>query len=372
MSALRDDVGGGRAVTRPLAKQGFGLSYEDNAAHLSDELHKLDMLIQRRAMASNRRHRMSEGLAAAKGVFISHDEFDELLRDAAPDEASTAAASDVQDRLTAFEDAIDASVKGSVERGVFLGLPGLATRFDLSPLERQAVLVCLAPELDRKYDALYAYLQQDITRKKPSVDLVLDLVCRSDLERWQARPVFFDQGALFRTGILETVDDPRSPSGSSGLARFIKLNDRILGFLLGNGEVDAQLDGLAKVIQPTRSLEEVLIEPLIKTEVEAIVAHHLSGDASEWDRLIVGLHGPRGIGKRDLALGLCDRLGCSLLYVDVALVAVRTKDLASILRLACREGLLQQGALYLDHLDRLPEEDPQASAWLKTSRSCDR
>ena len=37
-----------------------------------------------------------------------------------------------------------------------------------------------------------------------------------------------------------------------------------------------------------------------------------------------------------------------------------------MLRLAFREGVLQQGALYLDHLDRLPEEDGQASAWLKT------
>jgi|RhiMetdeSRZDD1v2_1073273.scaffolds.fasta_scaffold1065608_2 winged helix domain-containing protein len=32
-------------------------------------------------------------------------------------------------------------------------------------------------ELRRKYDTLYAYLQDDITRKRPSVDLVLDILC---------------------------------------------------------------------------------------------------------------------------------------------------------------------------------------------------
>ena len=254
----------------------------------------------------------------------------------------------------------------SIERGVFLGLPSLVTRFELSPLERQAVVVCLAPELDRKYDTLYAYLQQDITRKRPSVDLVLDLACMSEFERWQARPLLSDQGALFRSEILEIVDDPRSPSGSSGLARFIKLNDRILRFLLGNGDLDARLDGFAKLLYPAHSLDEALIDRSIKAEVKAILAHHFSGDASEWDRLIVGLQGPRGIGKRDLALALCDQLGCPLLYVDMALLAARTKDAASMLRLAFREGLLQQSALYLDHLDRLPEEDAQTSAWLKT------
>jgi hypothetical protein len=50
----------------------------------------------------------------------------------------------------------------------------------------------------------------------------------------------------------------------------------------------------------------------------------------------------------------------------MALLAARAKDGASMLRLAYREGLLQQGALYLDHLDHLPEEDAQASVWLKT------
>jgi ATPase family associated with various cellular activities (AAA) len=352
-------------MARPMAQQISALSYDDNAAHLSDELRRLDILIERRAMDVRRRHEMTDGLAAAKGVFISNEEFDALLRPAGSDEADAKAPRD-QDRLTEFDDAMHASIEASLERGVFLGLPSLAARFALSWLERQAVVVCLAPELDRKYDTLYAYLQQDITRKRPSVDLVLDLICRPGPERWQARPVFSDQGSLFRTEILETVDDPRSPSGSSGLARFIKLSDRMLGFLLGSSAIDARLDGVAKVVHPEGSLEDLLIDGRIKEEAEAILAHHFAEDAPGWDRLIVGLHGPRGIGKRDLALGLCDRLGCPLLYVDMALLAARAKDIASMLRLAFREGLLQQGALYLDHLDRLPEEDAQAAAWLKT------
>jgi AAA+ superfamily predicted ATPase len=353
-------------MARQISRQDSALSYDSNAAHLRDELRRLDLLIERRANDLRRRREMTDGLAASKGVFISHEEFDELVRPALSDEANTPAPRDDQDRLTEFDDAIDASIEASLERGVFLGLPSLATRFELSWLERQAVVVCLAPELDRKYDTLYAYLQQDITRKRPSVDLVLDLMCPPGPERWQARPVFSDQGTLFRTEILQTVDDPRSPSGSSGLARFLKLSDRMLGFLLGSSAIDARLDGFAKVVHPEGSLEDLLIDGRVKEEAEAIVAHHFAEDAPQWDRLIVGLHGPHGIGKRALALSLCDRLGCPLLYLDMALLAARTKDNASMLRLAFREGLLQQGALYLDHLDRLTEEDGQAAAWLKT------
>jgi hypothetical protein len=341
------------------------LPYDDNAAHLCDELRRLDLLIRQRAGAARRGREITDGLAASKGLFISHDEFDALLRHGAADPPRTPAASGAEDRLAELEAAIEAKVKASIERGVFLGLPSLATRFELSWLERQAVVVCLAPELDRRYDTLYAYLQQDITRKRPSVDLVLDLACRSDLERWRARASFSDQGTLFRTEILESVDDPRSPSGSSGLARFVKLSDRILGFLLGQGDIDARLDGVAKILYPEQPLEDVLIDPRVRSEVEAIVAHHFGDGTPVWDRVMVGLHGPRGIGKRALALGVCERLGCPLLYVDLVSLAARAKEVASLLRLAYREGVLQQAALYIDHVDQLPEADGQAAAWLK-------
>ena len=63
--------------------------------------------------------------------------------------------------------------------------------------------ICLGPELDRRYDKLYAYLQDDITRKRPSADLVLDLLCDERTERWAARPLLTRQGRLLRLGVLE-------------------------------------------------------------------------------------------------------------------------------------------------------------------------
>jgi hypothetical protein len=51
--------------------------------------------------------------------------------------------------------------------------------FQLSPLDLDVLLICLAPELDLKYEKLYAYLQDDVTKKRPSVDLCLTLLCPS-------------------------------------------------------------------------------------------------------------------------------------------------------------------------------------------------
>jgi hypothetical protein len=48
-----------------------------------------------------------------------------------------------------------------------------------SPFELDVVLVALAPKVDLRYELIYAYLQDDVTRQEPGVELVLNLLCSS-------------------------------------------------------------------------------------------------------------------------------------------------------------------------------------------------
>src|SRR5262249_41965296 len=200
--------------------------YQDSFTHLADELRRLDMLLRQRVVALRPQRRAVQGMMASKGVYITHEEVDALLdqegtNDAQPDTL-------VSDRL---DTTIANKTAASAERGIFLSLPWVAQLFSLSQLEVQILIMCLAPELRRKYDTLYAYLQDDITRKRPSLDLVVDVLCPSEVERWRARSsLFSDQAPLFRHGILHRVEDPRSPSGSSGLAQFLQLDQRMLHY----------------------------------------------------------------------------------------------------------------------------------------------
>src|SRR5262249_49648243 len=61
------------------------------------------------------------------------------------------------------------------ERG--LALDRLGQSFGLSGFDLDLVLIALGPELDLKYEKLYAFLQDDVTRKRPSIDLALSLLC---------------------------------------------------------------------------------------------------------------------------------------------------------------------------------------------------
>jgi Winged helix domain, variant/ATPase family associated with various cellular activities (AAA) len=336
--------------------------YQDSLTHLLDELRNLDTLIQRHIETIRPQRLAVQGMMASKGVYITHEEVDALLDQEATNDAQPDAL--VSDR---FDRTIANKTAASAERGIFLSLPWVAQLFSLSQLEVQILIMCLAPELRRKYDTLYAYLQDDITRKRPSVDLVLDLLCLSQAERWRARSALFsDQAPLFRHGILHRVEDPRSPSGSSGLAQFLQLDQRMLHYLLENDALDGRLVGYVTVLHPAETMEQALVDPALKTRLARFCQWRFSQRPSGRQRFVFYFQGPYGIGKRDLALGLCAQWGRPLLCVDMELLLAREPDVATALRLVFREGLLWDAAIYLNHCDALLQEDVKAKAWVKT------
>ena len=56
-------------------------------------------------------------------------------------------------------------------------LEQLAVAFGLDSFDVDVLLICLAPTLDLRYERLCGYLQDDVTRKRPTINLILDLLC---------------------------------------------------------------------------------------------------------------------------------------------------------------------------------------------------
>ncbi|MBY8854266.1 ATP-binding protein, partial [Saccharothrix sp. MB29] len=51
----------------------------------------------------------------------------------------------------------------------------LARRFDLAPVDVEFLLIALAPDVDARFERLYAYLNDDVTRRRAVVGLALEL-----------------------------------------------------------------------------------------------------------------------------------------------------------------------------------------------------
>ncbi|MEZ4727616.1 MAG: AAA family ATPase [Caldilineaceae bacterium] len=333
--------------------------YQDSYEHLVDELAWLDLLLRLR-VATFRLQTQARPASGQQQLYIGHAEVDALLQ---PDGLMPVEPDDLielRKQLADLRARIDDRIAETLAQGVDLSLARLGRLFALTRFEMAVVLICLAPEVQRKYDRLYAYLQDDITRKKPSVDLALTLLCETAAERWPARQDFAAQASLFRYGLLQASDDPQSPSGSSDLARFLKLDPRIAGFLLGDNRIDGRLAGWAHLRWPDSVAASAAVDPTLVERLLRLVDRHCTPTAVDRKPLLFYLRGPYGVGKHELALTLCGRIGCPLLHVNSELLLAQGGETEKLLWLTLREGPLCQAALYFDQADGWLGEDERA------------
>lgn len=332
--------------------------YVDNAEYLVDELRWLDLLIRLRIKTLALQGEAAPETQVARTAYITPAEVAWLLdENAAPPRDDDAAAAMRAD-LARLRGDIDDRVAQSLLEKADLALPRLGLLFGLSPFERAAIVICLAPELRRKYDRVYAYLQDDITRKRPSVDLVLTLLCIDERARWDAHRLLADGATLLRAALVSKVDDPHSPSGSSGLAQFLKLDSRICAFLMGNGQPDARLVDLIRCYEPSNAPDPVPMDTDLVDGLWRLVEHNFT--RRDRRKVVLHLQGPHGVGKRELALNICRRLSSRLLTVDAEALLAQGAEARNLLRLAFRDALLQQAFVLVDHADVLLEESARA------------
>jgi AAA+ superfamily predicted ATPase len=338
-------------MTRP-AIQPYANSWE----HLLAELGCLELLVRREAQRFKQAAR-AEPPEIFRGMFISDGEIEQLLGEmsAPPPVAETNEAAAWLGALTRLRGEIALRRQASLERGVHLSLPRLAHLFGLTPFEEQIALICLAPELDGRYEKLYAYLQDDVTRRKPGVELILRLLCATPQERLGARACFSPQAPLLRAQIL------RFPDGDehSLPARPLRLDEQVVNYLLGAGGVSQELAACCRLLAAHDDLQSLRWPDSLKTRLVEVTRNHLQVQHPATRRLIHHFYGPQGTGKKTLAGAICREIGASLLVVDLREVALRAPRFEETLRRILREGLLQPAAIYLEHFDQLIGDEPE-------------
>lgn len=124
----------------------------------------------------------------------------------------------------------------------------LAERFGLAPVDVEMLLVAVAPDLDVRFERLYGYLNDDLTRRRATVGLALDLCGQPP-----AGPARLRIAALITAGLLE-VPDPARPA----LSRELRVPDRILAHLLGDDTPEPAVGEVSRIVLGTAAMAEEL------------------------------------------------------------------------------------------------------------------
>jgi AAA+ superfamily predicted ATPase len=328
-------------------------------APLDELLPALRRLDERLALATARA-RIAFGADAAsdrfRGLYISESEVGRLLAREPGAGAFHASSSEVEDDDAAYPSTSlgmpgeDGSHESDDTAASWLDsesrLGRLARAFELATFDVELLVMALAPELDLRYERLYAYLQDDVTRRRPTLDLALTLLCDSAGARLARRAHVAPDAPLMRHRLIRLAE-PTAAGAASTLAATLEVDEQILLLLLGHDTLGRALSAFC-TLEPAGDdaaldTATVLDEPTMERLTALVGRSHVAGDALQISR-----RGPDGSGRRTTARAIAAAVGAPLLTIDSARLDGRL-DAESLLRIALRTAWLHRAiVLVLD------------------------
>ena len=314
--------------------------------HLELELRRIDVLLRREVYRWQLAGQSPDD--EFRGLYISDDEAVQLMRRplgtswgqtvALPEKEEESIAS----ALAGLRKEADSLACSMRERGTPSRLEVLASVCGLDRFDRDVFMICLAPALDLRYQRVYGYLQDDVTRKYPTVNLVLDLLGKPGVERFALLPRFADDAPLFRHRLLRKSADESGRTPLLGMS--LHPEEGVVSWLLGNYRFGAVLAPHARLLTADEGEGESILLP--------------DGGRADLERAVTGpvsplivLHGPDATAREAGARFVAARTRRPLLRLDMASVAAAGRSLLVALELALRDALLTGAIPYLTNWD---------------------
>ncbi len=278
-----------------------------------------------RALIAHRRRDDPNPEDPFRGLYLSDEAVDRLLRSAAPPPPLPSADRDRTERAG-----------DTAERaGEPVRLRRLARAADLTDLDVEFLITALAPDLDSRFERLYGYLNDDVTRRRATIGLVLELAgvpATSAAARARLAP-----GGPLLDHQLVVLDDVSGPF----LTRGLRVPDRVTSHLLGDDVCDP---ALADVLCPL-------------SPYDGPAAARLAAALGRGVRLVY----LRDRGRRSAAAAAAAAvLGSGRLVLGLDLSRAAAAEAGALVPIAGREALLRGAGLVAGPVDGLAA--PSAAA----------
>ena len=258
-----------------------------------------------------------------RGLYLSDDAVDRLLAAPRPTPDGTPA----EDPPT-----------GPAAEGV--RLDRLQRAAGLTDLDVEMLIVALLPDLDARFERFYGYLNDDVTRRRASVGLALQLTGSSALSA-AGRARLEPSRPLVSQGLV-VVEDPDRPF----LTRGIRVPDRVAAHLLGDDAPDSALTGVLLEVGPYAT---ALSDQLGRALAAGVGLVHLRERVA-------------GSGTAAAVAALA-AAGRGAVVVDLERLAALPEP-RTVVALAVREALLRGAGLVAEPVEALAEVRVDVVQWL--------
>ncbi|QNU66054.1 ATP-binding protein [Ruminiclostridium herbifermentans] len=223
------------------------------------------------------------------------------------------------------------SLKNNTQRNK---LDFLCEKFSLSWLERQIVIMSFAAELHPKYEKVYGLIADDTSIKYPTLEIVLKILYDDAAEIIKNKRQWFCGGSLQKFLFSD------SPWNLNAQNREMRLDERIIFYLLGIDKLPQELEGYIEIFHP----DDIISPLLIQTELQKKLQNYYTTELKERETILIHLQGACGTGKTFQLRHLCKSLGRTLLIVDMKLFLSDTSS-EKLIKLILCETILQNAVL---------------------------
>ncbi|NEO79428.1 ATP-binding protein [Moorena sp. SIO4G3] len=213
-------------------------------------------------------------------------------------------------------------------------LAQLCILFNLTPIERDILLMCVGQEIEPMFQSLFAKAQKNHPHKNyPSLCLAMDALPGAS---WD---VLSPQSPLFYWQLLHI--EPRNLLTKSPL----HIDQHILCFLLGYDTTDQELAG--KIIPQPPQTNPVFLPPSQLSIVEQLKTIW-SGSEGRNSYPVVQLSGSDRSTKYQIASATCQDLGLKLHTLDPLALTTNPQLVYQLAKRWQREAILSNSVLFID------------------------
>jgi AAA+ superfamily predicted ATPase len=351
-------AGAGAPPTRPSEPLA---PYHSHFEHLEDHLRRIDELVRAQT------HRWRDTVATTKPenlwgmVHVTEAEVEAYLR--APFRLPWTDAEEAEEPIrrrlqgAATRARVAARRVEATPSEVDLRIRRLMHAFDLSEVERDVLLVCLLPEVDARYRRLFGYLQDDASRTRPGVELILAILRPEVPDPATGRSLFDSASTLVRRHLVIVGDGDEPVS-----VRPARLDDRIASFLLGDDDIDPRLAGVVRHADRGVLPRDLAADLAQISRLEGL-SQWLLGRGRRGTGAVLFLHGPYGSGRRAAAQAICSSLRVPLLAIDTGRALAELMEWKELVERTYREGALQGAAVLWTGCDALLSSEQSPQRW---------
>jgi ATP-dependent 26S proteasome regulatory subunit len=257
-------------------------------------------------------------------------------------------------RLVAVEEQSPSYSNVLEAQGVILPFSYLTLVLNLNDFVLDALLICLAPALDLRYQKLYGYLLDDMTRTRPTPNMILDLLVEPGPQRLEYLHYFADESPLFKHRLIQRsaeagLHDP------SLLNQPLAIDPTLVHWVLGVYEPAAAIrDFVTFDNQPVGEAE------LLTAEQGATLTKAAASEA------LIIFSGRDGLAQEHAARTLAQQQERSLLTLDLARAVKSGLAAQEAVEWALRDALLVAGVAQIKGWDACLEDGSPPAELLAT------